>query len=128
FTEQYILVELFRQLIEGYTELRVEAKPGLGGTKICYDALRLGEIDLYPEYTGTGFQVLLSPPQEVVAKIFTDAGAVYQYVKTACAQRDDVQWLPPLGFNNTYALMTRQQLATEKGWHRISDLRLPAPN
>ena len=126
FTEQYILVELFRQLIEGYTDLKVVAKPGLGGTKICYDALRLGDIDLYPEYTGTGFQVLLSPPEEVVAKIFTDADAVYQYVKTACDQRDDVQWLPPLGFNNTYALMTRQQLATEKGWHNISDLRSAA--
>lgn len=122
FTEQYLLVEIFRQLIEGHTTLRVDPKPGLGGTKICYDALRTGEIDLYPEYTGTGFQVLLQPTDSIRDAIFTDADAVYDYVKINCQQRDGVQWLTPLGFNNTYALMTREQLARERGWTAISDL------
>lgn len=123
FTEQYLLVEIFRQLIEGHTTLSVEAKPGLGGTKICYDALRTGEIDLYPEYTGTGFQVLLQPTDSIRDAIFTNGEAVYDYVKTNCEVRDDVLWLSPLGFNNTYALMTRDTLAEERNWQMVSDLR-----
>lgn len=122
FTEQYLLVEIFRQLIEGHTSIRVVAKPGLGGTKICYDALRTGEIDIYPEYTGTGFQVLLQPTDSIREAIFTDADAVYDYVKENCEQKDGVLWLNPLGFNNTYALMTRAVLAKEKGWRKITDL------
>ena len=123
FSEQYILVEIFKQLIEGHTDLQVEPKPGLGGTKICYDALREGEIDIYPEYTGTGFQVILEPSDSLRAAIFTDAGAVYEYVKQSCAERDQVQWLEPLGFNNTYALMCRQEQAKGMGWNSIGDLR-----
>ncbi|WP_020536926.1 ABC transporter permease/substrate-binding protein [Lewinella cohaerens] len=122
FTEQYLLVEIFRQLIEGHTSIRVVAKPGLGGTKICYDALRTGEIDIYPEYTGTGFQVLLQPTDSIRNAIFTDADAVYDYVKENCEQKDGIFWLNPLGFNNTYALMTRAVLAKEKGWRKITDL------
>lgn len=122
FSEQYILVELFRQLIEGHTDLRVDPKPGLGGTKICYDALRSGEIDIYPEYTGTGFQVLLQPSDSLRAAIFTDAEAVYEYVQSECKRLDDVKWLAPLGFNNTYALMCREQQAKENGWEHMSDL------
>ena len=124
FSEQYILVEIFKQLIEGHTSLQVDPKPGLGGTKICYDALRTGEIDLYPEYTGTGFQVLLQPSDSLRTAIFTDAEAVYDYVKTACAERDQVQWLSPLGFNNTYAIMCRQDQAERNGWERLSDLEV----
>lgn len=122
FSEQYILVELFKQLIEGHTDMQVDPKPGLGGTKICYDALRNGEIDLYPEYTGTGFQVLLQPSDSLRAAIFTDAEAVYDYVRTECERIDQVMWLEPLGFNNTYALMCRKQQADERGWERMSDL------
>lgn len=123
FTEQYILVEIFRQLIEGHTDLDVDARPGLGGTKICFDALRNGEIDLYPEYTGTGFQVILDPPDSLAERIFTDRQAVYDYVWQASSSQFQVQWLSPLGFNNTYALMTRAELARERGWQKISDLK-----
>jgi len=59
FTEQYILAQIFKLLIESYTELNVELKTGLAGTKICFDALINGELDLYPEYTGTGLHVIL---------------------------------------------------------------------
>ncbi len=122
FTEQYILVELFRQLIEQQTSLTVDPKPGLGGTKICFEALKTGEIDLYPEYSGTGFQVLLSPPDSLREAIFTDADGVYDYVRDRCAEEHKILWQAPLGFNNTYALMTRNELARQMGWSRISDL------
>ncbi len=123
FTEQYILMELFSQLINGHTDLDVDMRPGLGGTKICFEALKNEEIDLYPEYTGTGFLLLLSPPQQLVDEIISDKDKVYDYVKKEFKEQFDITWLPPLGFNNTYALMTREVQAKKEGWERISDLK-----
>jgi osmoprotectant transport system permease protein len=122
FTEQYILVELFSQLINGYTDYDVDTRPGLGGTKICFDALRNGEIDLYPEYTGTGLQVLLDPPQDTLERIITQPDAVYRYVSREFEAQYGLQWLGPLGFNNTYALMMREAQAESMNVKTISDL------
>jgi osmoprotectant transport system permease protein len=122
FTEQYILVEIFAQLINGHTELDVSVKPGLGGTKICFDALRAGEVDVYAEYTGTGLQVLLDTPKEKVREIIADKDAVYEYVRQAFAEQYDIRWLAPLGFNNTYALMMRNEQARRLGIEKIGDL------
>ena len=123
FTEQYILAALFGQLIDGYTDFDVDTRPGLGGTKICFDALRNGEIALYPEYTGTGLQVMLSPPKDTLRKIIADPQAVYDYVSEAFAERYDIRWLSPLGFNNTYALMMRRAQAERLGLERVADLK-----
>ncbi|MCB0554457.1 MAG: ABC transporter permease/substrate-binding protein [Phaeodactylibacter sp.] len=122
FTEQYILVELFSQLINGYTDLDTDLKPGLGGTKICFDALRAGEIALYPEYTGTGLLVLLSPPQDTIQQVITEPDAVYHYVQRELAAQYGVKCLAPLGFNNTYALMARKEMAQRLGLEKISQL------
>ena len=122
FSEQYILVELFSQLINGYTDLDTDARPGLGGTKICFDALVAGEVDLYPEYTGTGLQVLLNTPDSVAREIITDADAVYGYVKKQFKEQYGIDWLLPLGFNNTYALMIREEMGTKLRLERVSDL------
>ncbi|NBC07782.1 MAG: ABC transporter permease subunit [Bacteroidetes bacterium] len=123
FTEQYILAALFGQLIDGYTDFDVDTRPGLGGTKICFDALRNGEIALYPEYTGTGLQVMLSPPKDTLRKIIADPQAVYDYVSEAFAEQYDIRWLSPLGFNNTYALMMRRAQAEKLGLEQIGDLK-----
>lgn len=123
FGEQYILASLFSQLINGYTNLDVDTRPGLGGTKICFDALLNGEIDLYPEYTGTGLQVLLPPPSDTLREILSDPAAVYDYVSREFARQYALQWLSPIGFNNTYALMMRREQAEALGIRKISDLR-----
>lgn len=123
FTEQYILVELFGQLINGYTDFDVDTRPGLGGTKICFDALRNGEIALYPEYTGTGLQVMLTPPTDTLRQIIGDPQAVYDYVQAAFTAQYDIRWLKPLGFNNTYALMMREAQAEKLGVERVEDLK-----
>ncbi|MEQ8704073.1 MAG: ABC transporter permease/substrate-binding protein [Phaeodactylibacter sp.] len=125
FTEQYILVALFSQLINGYTDYDVDTRPGLGGTKICFDALRNGEIDLYPEYTGTGLQVLLNPPQDTLQRIITQPDAVYRYVSREFKAQYDLKWLAPLGFNNTYALMMREAQAEALNIRTLSDLVQP---
>lgn len=123
FTEQYILAAMFGQLIDGYTDFDVDTRPGLGGTKICFDALRNGEIALYPEYTGTGLQVMLSPPKDTLRKIIADPQAVYDYVSEAFAEQYGIRWLAPLGFNNTYALMMRQAQAERLGLERVEELK-----
>jgi len=123
FTEQYILLDIFKLLIENYSDLTVEIKGGLGGTQICYDALKEGEIDLYPEYTGTAFLVILKADEATQDKIMQDSQAVYDYVKIESQKRHKVVWLNPLGFNNTYALMMRKAQAEAWNIKNITDLK-----
>lgn len=122
FTEQFILAELFGLLINGHTDYDVDIKSGLGGTKICFDALNNGELDMYLEYTGTGFMVILDPPEEQVEALITDAGAIYDYVQDAFLEKYGIQWLNPLGFNNTYAAMVPRERAVKENWKKVSDL------
>ncbi|GAB3931707.1 ABC transporter permease/substrate-binding protein [Larkinella terrae] len=123
FTEQYILVEILRQLVENRTALAVVTKTGLGGTKICFDALNAGSIDLYPEYTGTGLLVILQPPLAVSDSLQVDTKAVYDYVSTEFRRQYQLSWQKPLGFNNTYALMMRESQAGQLGIRTNSELK-----
>jgi osmoprotectant transport system permease protein len=122
FAEQYILTEMYAALIRGYTTLGVQTKTGLGGTSICFEALRTGAIDLYPEYTGTGLLVLLQPSAATLDSLGGDPQAVYRYVQQGFRRRYGLEWLAPLGFNNTYALLMRRRQAAELGIASISDL------
>lgn len=122
FAEQYILASLYTQLIKGYSDLDVQTKTGLGGTKICFDALTNNQIDLYPEYTGTGLLVIVKPANDSIARLSQDKDAVYEFVQKEFQQRYQVKWLKPIGFNNTYALMMRKQQTNELNIHSITDL------
>jgi len=117
FTEQLILGELMAQLIEAKTDLHVKRQFNLGGTMICHGALVNGEIDLYPEYTGTGLTAVLH--QEVIAQ----PDSAYRVVARAYETQFNSEWLQPFGFNNTYAITAREQDAKSKGWKTIEDLR-----
>ncbi|HMB01157.1 MAG TPA: glycine betaine ABC transporter substrate-binding protein, partial [Spirochaetota bacterium] len=75
FTEQRILGEIMAELIERETDLQVERKLNLGGTFICFKALKNGDIDIYPEYTGTALTAILEK------KPIFDNEQVYQTVK-----------------------------------------------
>jgi osmoprotectant transport system permease protein len=123
FAEQYILVHIYRMLIEGNTDLKVELKTGLGGTKICFDALVNNGIDLYPEYTGTGLLVLLQPDAKKVQQLIGSRDSVYAYVKEEFQHRYNLMLLLPIGFNNAYALMMRRRQAQELQLKTISDLK-----
>jgi osmoprotectant transport system permease protein len=122
FTEQYILAEIYRQLIEGKTRLRVVTKTGLGGTQICFDALRTGAIDFYPEYTGTGLLVILQPPTATLQALPMQPDTVYSFVREQFAKRYQLTWQKPLGFNNSYCLMMRREQARQLGIRSIEDL------
>ncbi|QJB30319.1 ABC transporter permease/substrate-binding protein [Chitinophaga oryzae] len=122
FGDGYILANMYKMLIEGHTDLSATTKTGLGGTKIVFDALVNDQIDMYPEYTGTGLLVILQAPQPTVDSIISDSRKVYDYVKNGFATQYQLRWLQPIGFNNTYALMMRREQATRLHISSISDL------
>ncbi|MEO6150573.1 MAG: ABC transporter permease/substrate-binding protein [Mucilaginibacter sp.] len=123
FGEQYILANMYSMLIQGYTEYNVDTKTGLGGTKICFDALTNDQIDFYPEYTGTGLLAILQASPKKVKGLITDKDKTYLYVKNEFNKHYHLKWLTPIGFNNAYALMMRQKQAAEIGVTTISELK-----
>jgi len=123
FGEQYILSAIYKILLEGYTDYKVETKTGLGGTKICFDALIHDAVDFYVEYTGTGLLVLLQPEQQIISNVSKDPAGTYNYVKGEFEKRFGITWLKPLGFNNAYALMMRRSQAEQNHIQSISDLK-----
>ncbi|MDR3023620.1 ABC transporter permease/substrate-binding protein [Chryseobacterium sp.] len=123
FGEQYILAEIYKMLIEGYTDYKVETKTGLGGTKICFDALMNDAIDFYPEYTGTGLLVLLKPSAKTIEEVSKSPEKTLDYVNLEFQKQYGIEWLKPLGFNNAYALMMRRKQANELKIKNISDLK-----
>lgn len=122
FPEQYILTDMYAELIRGYTDLGVQSKTGLGGTKICFEALVNGQIDLYPEYTGTALLAILHPPPGEAERLARDRDSVYDYVRARFNSMYNLDWLSPIGFNNAYALMMRRAQARQLGIQSISDL------
>jgi len=101
FTEQLVLGEIAAQQIERKLHIRVERKLNLGGTLLAQEALEKGDIDLYPEYTGTGSSVVLKE------KIPDEPVKAYMEVKDGYMRRFHLVWLPPLGFNDTFAMVVR---------------------
>jgi osmoprotectant transport system permease protein len=123
FGEQYILASMYSMLIKGYTDYDVSTKTGLGGTKICFDALTNDQIDLYPEYTGTGLLAILHPSPKTVDSLTVDKNKTYDYVQKAFETEYNIKWLKPIGFNNSYALMMREKQAEKLNIKTISDLK-----
>jgi osmoprotectant transport system substrate-binding protein len=121
FTEQIVLGELLAQQIEAHTALRADRRFDLGGTLLCHQALLAGQLDLYPEYTGTMLTVILKEPPA------SDPAAVYQTVRDAYKSRFGLEVGPPLGFNNTFAIVVRGDDAARLHLRAISDLIPIAP-
>jgi len=122
FPEQYILTDIYAMLIRGYTDLEVESKTGLGGTIVCFEALTHGQIDMYPEYTGTALLAILRSPPALTGRLIGHRDSVYNYVRERFDKDYGLTWLAPIGFNNAYALMMRRGEARELGIQTISDL------
>jgi osmoprotectant transport system permease protein len=111
FTESYVLAEIARRAIEG-AGVAAEHRQGMGGTIILWEALRAGQISLYPEYTGTIAEEILKQPQISSIDSLRD-----ELGKTGIGISDE------LGFNNTYALVMRRAEAERLGIRAISDLK-----
>jgi osmoprotectant transport system permease protein len=119
FGESYLLAEMFSQLLES-RGFQVDRKPGLGATEIAFGALRQDAIDVYPEYTGTGLVAILHDtlPDSLAA----DPRAVFAHVARRFSALYHVRWLPPLGFQNTYAIAVTRSTASRYHLRTLSDL------
>ncbi len=115
FTEQVILGEIAAQALER-AGLKVERKLDLGGSFVCHRALVAGELDLYPEYSGTAFTAILKQ------KPIADPARVREQVTAEYARQWGLVWAPPLGFENTFALVMRADQARQLQVAKISDL------
>jgi osmoprotectant transport system permease protein len=120
FGESFILAEMFAQLLEA-RGFSVTRRPGMGATEVAFSALRQNGIDVYPEYTGTGLLAILHAPPE------TNPGTVFNHVSREFRNRFSVRWLPPLGFENTYAIAVRRETANQYHLKTLSDLATVAP-
>lgn len=120
FTEALLLGELYAQLLEN-GGLPVRRRLDLGGTDIAMAALERGEIDLYPEYTGTALIVVLK------AQPHGDAAQQYAFIKREYERRFAATWLDPAPMNNTQALATTRALAARFGLRTLSDVAAKAP-
>jgi osmoprotectant transport system permease protein len=114
FSEQVILGEILAQAIEAKSGLQVERRFDLGGN-LAHEALVAGEIDVYPEYTGTALLAILKD------KPLKNPQEVYRRVTAEYAQRFDLVWTEPLGFNNTFAILVRGEDARKLKLKTISD-------
>lgn len=102
FTEQVILGEIAAQHLEKrLAPVRIERKLNLGGTLLAHQALATGGIDLYPEYSGTALMAVLGQPIE------RDPQKLRDFVSGAYRDKWNLVWMPPLGFNNTFAMVVR---------------------
>lgn len=116
-TEQFILGEMLAILIEDNTSLHPVITKGIGGgTSNIHPAIVKGDFDLYPEYTGTGWLVVLKknelpPPQQL-----------YDQLAEAYRQQFHLVWIGPYGFNNAYSLAVKEENARKFGLQKFSDL------
>ncbi|HKH43609.1 MAG TPA: glycine betaine ABC transporter substrate-binding protein [Thermoanaerobaculia bacterium] len=121
FEESRLLAEMFAQLLEARTGLQVERRLGLAGTQVCFEALRTGAIDVYPEYTGTGLVSILSEKAGGDGRPH-QPGATLRRVRSEFLTRWDLWWLAPLGFENSWEIAVPQELAEREKLRTISDL------
>jgi len=111
FNENYILAEIMAQLLES-EGIEVDRRFGLGGTLVCYEALVNGEIDVYPEYSGTVAQAILKSPRR----------KSYEELSKELETTHNLVLLDPFGFNNTYAIALKRAHASDLGIAKMSDL------
>lgn len=120
--ENILLGEIFAQLIEAKTDLKVHRKLNMGGTFVNFNAMRNKQLDIYPEYTGTALTATLE------MDVINDPTESYNVVKDEYLKRYDIVWLEPLGFNNTYTLAITPEVAAQYPMETFSDLAAYAPN
>lgn len=116
-TEQFILGEMLSALIEDNTDYQVNITKGIGGgTSNIHPAIMKGEFDLYPEYTGTGWLVVLKKDS------FPASEDLYPELQKEYSEKYGLRWIAPYGFNNAYSLAVNKQIADKYQLHKFSDI------
>lgn len=117
-SEPEIIMNMYKELIEDQTDLSVELKPNMGKTTFVFNALESGDIDIYPEFTGTVLATFLN--EEAVS---TSEKEVYEQAREGLAEQYDMTLLEPMAFNNTYTLAVTSDIAKEYNLEKMSDLQ-----
>ena len=117
--EPEILANMYKILIEENADMTVTVKPNFGKTTFLYEALKKGDIAIYPEFTGTVTESLLKPASQVGH----DPEAVYQAARDGIKKQDNLALLKPMAYQNTYAVAVPKKIAQEYGLKTISDLK-----
>lgn len=115
FTEAFIIGEMYASVLEK-AGFQVERKLNLGGTPVAQAALQSGEIDLYPEYTGTGLLTVLKLPAS------SDQNQVFETVSAEYKKQFNLTWLDPAPMNNTQALAMTEAGSQKYGIKTMSDM------
>jgi osmoprotectant transport system substrate-binding protein len=121
FVEQYIIGEMYALLLEN-AGFNAERKFNLGDTPVAQAALERGDIDLYPEYTGTGLVTVLKQP------VSSDAGAVFKAVAQGYKEKFNLVWLDPSPMNNTQAVAITRNASQQYGVTTLSQFVQQAGN
>lgn len=117
-SEPEILINMYKILIEQDTDIQVDLKPGLGKTSFVFNSLKSGDVDVYPEFTGTAISEFL---KETAAS--TDRSEVYAQARKGMLEQFNMVLLKPMAYNNTYALAIPKKMADQYGIKTISDLK-----
>jgi osmoprotectant transport system substrate-binding protein len=121
FTEQLVLGEILKQALESACRKPADGRFYLAGTYICQQAILAGRIDTYVEYTGTALAAILKQ------QVSGDSQAVYELVKREYSERFHLDVMPPLGFNNSFAMVVRGDEARRLGLTKLSQVAPVAP-
>ena len=107
--------------------MKVTVKPNFGKTTFLFSALNSGEIDIYPEFTGTVLEALVQVPTEQKNRHLSP-DETYQRGKQLLAEQYQLEFLPPMSYQNTYALAVKESYGAEHQLNVISDLKQAAPD
>ncbi|HET7615352.1 MAG TPA: glycine betaine ABC transporter substrate-binding protein, partial [Bacillales bacterium] len=116
-TEQRILPYILADYIKAKTDYSVKVRPNVGETNVLQEAITQGDIDMYVEYTGTGYLAVLKKkfdPKQTPQEI-------YDQTKQAYEKKFNLTWLAPLGFENTYSITVRSDTKKKYNIKKASD-------
>lgn len=117
-TEQFILGEMLKLVIEDTTDYSVELTKGIGGgTNNIMPAMESGDFDLYPEYTSSGYIVVLKHDSDGISD-----EDMWKQLQKEYKDKYDMSWIGQYGFNNTYALIVREEAAKKYNLTKTSQL------
>ncbi|WP_079709556.1 ABC transporter permease/substrate-binding protein [Paraliobacillus ryukyuensis] len=116
--EPTILINMYKLLIEDQTDLDVALEPNLGKTTFVFNALKNGDIDIYPEFTGTAIVTHLEEQTNS-----NDPKKVYEQAKTGMMETFNMAYLQPMKYNNTYTLSVKESFAEKNNLTSIADLQ-----
>ena len=116
-SEPEILINMYKLMIEDETNIHVNLKPGMGKTSFLFNALQSGDIDIYPEFTGTALETFIKENAKS-----HNPDEVYEQARIGMEDKFKMTLLKPMKYNNTYAIAVSPELSKEYNLNKVTDL------